>query len=128
MEAIPDRVERAAADVVDCAMKLHIDLGPGLLESVYTVILQRELQSRGRSVDREAPIPLEYHGARFEIGFRADLVIDDCLIVELKSVEKIAPVHAKQLLTYLRVTGMRLGLLINFGEALLKNGIKRIAN
>ena len=123
-----DRLENIARDVVDAAMKLHIALGPGLLESVYTVILQKKLEERGYSVRREVPIPVEYEGVKFEMGFRADLVIEDCFIVELKSVEKLAPVHAKQLLTYLKVTDFRLGLLINFGEELLKNGIKRVAN
>ena len=121
-------LEKIAKDVVDASMKLHMALGPGLLESVYTVILQKKLQERGYEVEREVPIPVEYEGIQFELGFRADLVINDCFIVELKSVENLAPVHAKQLLTYLKVTNMRLGLLINFGEALLKDGIKRIAN
>ena len=103
-------------------------LGPGLLESVYTVILQKKLQERGYQVEREVPIPVEYEGLQFELGFRADLIINGCFIVELKSVEKLTPVHAKQLLTYLKVTDTRLGLLINFGEALLKDGIKRLAN
>ncbi len=123
-----ETLENIAGDVVDTAMKLHMGLGPGLLESVYTVILQKELEERGYRVGREVPIPVEYEGTKFEMGFRADLVIDDCFIVELKSVEKLAPVHAKQLLTYLKIADFRLGLLINFGEELLKNGIKRIAN
>lgn len=121
-------LERIASDVVDSAMKLHIALGPGLLESVYLVILQKKLEERGYRVEREKPIPVEFEGSTFEIGFRADLVINDCFIVELKSVEKLKPVHGKQLLTYLKLTGFRLGLLINFGEALLKDGIKRVAN
>ena len=123
-----EELERIAKDVVDASMKLHMALGPGLLESVYTVILQKKLQERGYRVEREVPIPVEYEGLQFELGFRADLIINGCFIVELKSVEKLAPVHAKQLLTYLKVTDIRLGLLINFGEALLKDGIKRIAN
>ena len=123
-----EHLEQIAKDVVDASMKLHMALGPGLLESVYAVILHRKLQERGYNVEREVPIPVEYEGLQFELGFRADLIIDDCFIVELKSVEKLAPVHAKQLLTYLKVTDTRLGLLINFGEALLKDGIKRIAN
>lgn len=123
-----DELERIAKDVVDCSMKIHMKLGPGLLESVYTVILQKKLQDRGYRVERELAIPVEYEGTKFELGFRADLVINNCFIVELKSVENLAPVHAKQLLTYLRVTRYRLGLLINFGEALLKDGINRIAN
>ena len=123
-----DELEHIAKDVVDASIKLHMALGPGLLESVYTVILQKKLQERGYQVDREVPIPVEYEGLKFELGFRADLIINDCFIVELKSVEKLTPVHAKQLLTYLKVTDTRLGLLINFGEALLKDGIKRLAN
>ena len=121
-------LEQIAKDVVDASMKLHMALGPGLLESVYAVILHKKLVERGYKVEREVPIPVEYEGIQFELGFRADLVINECFIVELKSVEKLAPVHAKQRLTYLKVTDTRLGLLINFGEALLKDGIKRIAN
>lgn len=121
-------LEQIAKDVVDASMKLHMALGPGLLESVYAAILQKKLQERGYHVEREVPIPIEFEGLHFEIGFRADLIINGCFIVELKSVEKLAPVHAKQLLTYLKLTEFRLGLLINFGEALLKDGIKRLAN
>jgi len=109
-------------------MKLHMALGPGLLESVYTILLEKKLQERGYSVEREKPIPFEFEGVKFEMGFRADLIINGCFIAELKSVEKLLPVHSKQLLTYLRITGMRLGLLINFGEAKLRDGIKRVAN
>jgi iron complex transport system substrate-binding protein len=103
-------------------------LGPGLLESVYEVILARELEQRGYRVERQKSIPINYEGLQFDEGFRADLVVGGCLIVELKSVESLAPVHSKQLLTYLRLTSFRLGLLINFGAALLKEGIKRVAN
>ena len=109
-------------------MKIHMAIGPGLLESVYAVILGKKLEERGYRVEREKGIPVEFEGVKFEMGFRADLLINDCFIVELKSIEKLAPVHAKQLLTYLKVTNLRLGLLINFGQALLKDGIKRIAN
>ena len=123
-----DDLERIAKDVVDASMKLHMALGPGLLESVYTVLLERKLQERGYTVEREKPIPVTFEDVQFEMGFRADLVINRCVIVELKSVERMAPVHGKQLLTYLKLTGLRLGLLINFGEELLKNGIKRVAN
>jgi iron complex transport system substrate-binding protein len=121
-------IERIAKDVVDQSMKLHMALGPGLLESVYTVILGKKLEEIGYRVEREKAIPVEIDGVIFEMGFRADLVIDECFIVELKSVEKLAPVHGKQLLTYLRLTRYPLGLLINFGEAFLKDGIKRVAN
>jgi len=123
-----EELERIAKDVVDAAMKLHIALGPGLLESVYTVLLERKLQDRGYAVEREKAIPVEFEGVKFEMGFRANLIINGCFIVELKSVERLAPVHAKQLLTYLKLTGMRLGLLINFGEERLRDGIKRVAN
>ncbi len=123
-----EELEQIAKDVVDASMKLHMALGPGLLESVYAVILQKKLQERGYQVEREVPIPVEYEWLQFELGFRADLIVNGCFIVELKSVEQLAPVHAKQLLTYLKVTDFRLGLLINFGEALLKDGIKRLAN
>jgi len=120
--------ERIAMDVVNASVKLHMALGPGLLESVYVVLLEHQLKQRGYRVEREKAISVEFEGVVFELGFRADLVINDCFIVELKSVEKLAPVHAQQLLTDLKVTKYRLGLLINFGEALLKDGIRRIAN
>ena len=123
-----DELEQIAKDVVDASIKLHMALGPGLLESVYAVLLEHKLKERGYQVERETPVPVEFEGIRFEMGFRADVVVNGCLIVELKSVEKLAPVHGKQLLTYLKLTGCRLGLLINFGEELLKNGIKRVAN
>jgi iron complex transport system substrate-binding protein len=123
-----EELERIASDVVDASMKLHKALGPGLLESVYRVILQKKLIDRGYRVKKEEPIPVVYEGIQFEMGFRADLLINECFIVELKSISKLAPVHAKQLLTYLKLTGFRLGLLINFGEELLKTGIKRVAN
>lgn len=121
-------IERISKDVVDQSMKLHMALGPGLLESVYAVILGKKLEELGYRVEREKAVPVEIDGVTFEMGFRADLVIEECFIVELKSVEKLAPVHGKQLLTYLRLTRYPLGLLINFGEAFLKDGIKRVAN
>ena len=123
-----EEIENIARDVVDAAMKLHMALGPGLLESVYTVLLEKKLTERGYSVEREKAIPVIFEGVRFDMGFRADLVINGCFIVELKSVEKLAPVHAKQLLTYLKLTGVKLGLLVNFGDVRLKDGIKRVAN
>jgi GxxExxY protein len=123
-----ESLERIAKDVVDQSIKIHKALGPGLLESVYSVILGKKLEDLGYRVEREKAVPIELDDMKFEMGFRADLVINDCFIVELKSVEKLAPVHGKQLLTYLKLTECRLGLLINFGEAFLKDGIKRIAN
>lgn len=123
-----EQLEKIATDIVDASMKIHMALGPGLLESVYAVILERKLIERGYCVEREKAVPVVFEGINFELGFRADLMINECFIVELKSVEKVAPVHAKQLLTYMKLTDTRLGLLINFGEELLKNGIRRIAN
>ncbi len=109
----------------DCAVHLHQDLGPGLLETVYEVTLARKLEKRGLSVQRQVPIAIEYEGQRFDEGFRADLIVEGKVIVELKSVEKVHPAHKKQLLTYLRLSGMKLGYLLNFGEALMKDGITR---
>ena len=123
-----DELERIASDVIDTAIHIHRALGPGLLESVYAVILEKKLRDLGYQVEREKPIPIVIEGIHFEIGFRADLVINGCFIVELKSVEAMAPVHAKQLLTYLKVTNCRLGLLLNFGQEVMKSGIKRVAN
>lgn len=117
-----------AKEVVDAAFKVHTSLGPGLLESVYEAILARELSSRGLTVSRQLPIPIHYDGLTFEEGFRADLIVDDLVIVELKSVEQLAPLHKKQLLTYLRLADKRLGLLINFGAPVIKEGIVRVAN
>ena len=117
-----------AKEVVNAAIKIHKALGPGLLESVYEVILSTELHKRGLRVDRQVLIPIEYEGVKFDEGFRADIIIGDKVIIELKSVENIQPVHKKQLLTYLKLADKRLGLLLNFGSALLKNGIFRIVN
>ncbi|MDZ4344517.1 MAG: GxxExxY protein [Candidatus Binatia bacterium] len=113
---------------VDSAMKIHKELGPGLLESVYEVVLARELERRRFQVERQKPIRFEYDGMVFEDGFRVDLLVDGRVIVELKSVEKLVPVHSKQLLTYLRLMNLPVGLLINFGSATLKEGLHRIVN
>ncbi len=121
-------IEELSSEVVDAAFHLHKDLGPGLLESVYEVILARSLEGRGLKVERQKTIPIEYAGLRFNEGFRADLLIEGRLLVELKSVEKLTPVHSKQVLTYLRLLDLPLGLLINFGAATVKEGIKRIVN
>ena len=120
--------ERLAALLVDACIKIHRELGPGLLESVYERVLAHELEQRGCHVERQVSIPIIYEGMRFDEGFRADLVIDSSLLVELKSAERLAPVHKKQVLTYLRLTGLSLGFLINFGEELMKTGIHRIIN
>jgi len=114
--------------VVNCAVRLHQELGPGLLETVYEVLLAHELEQRGLKVERQVPVPIEFHGIRFDQGFRADLIVEGQVILELKSVESASKAHKKQVLTYLRLTGMKLGYLLNFGEALMKDGISRIAN
>lgn len=114
--------------ILDAAFKIHTTLGPGLLESVYEVILAHELRKAGLTVARQEPISISYDGLKFDEGFRADLLVGNCVIVELKSVQALNSVHAKQVLTQLRLANRRLGLLINFGEEHLKNGIKRIAN
>jgi GxxExxY protein len=114
--------------VVDCCFKIHTSLGPGLLESVYEEILCYELKKRGLNVDRQKGLPVLYDELKMELGFRADIIVENKVILELKSLEILAPVHSKQLLTYLKLTELKLGLLINFGEALIKNGIHRIVN
>ena len=114
--------------VVDCAVKMHMRLGPGLLESVYEAILAYELQNRGLSVQKQVPIRIHYDDLLFAIGFRADLIVADKVILELKSVKRVTKAHKKQLLTYLRLSGKKLGYLLNFGEALMKDGISRIIN
>jgi GxxExxY protein len=117
-----------ARDIVDAAFHIHQDIGPGLLESVYEVILAHELEKRALRVVRQQPVPITYDGIRFDEGFRADLIVGEKVIVELKSVEQLAPVHKKQLLTYLRLSDKRLGLLVNFGAAVIKDGIHRVVN
>ncbi len=117
-----------AKQIVDAAYRVHTSLGPGLLESAYAAVLAFELENRGLRVVRQQVVPIIYHGTRIEMGFRADLMVADLVIVEIKSVEAVAPVQKKQLLTHLRLSGKRLGLLINFNVALIKEGITRIAN
>ena len=119
---------RIAREVVDAALKLHRHFGPGIYESVYELVLAYELKKRNLTTRQQTPVPLIYDGVKFDIGFKTDVVVNELVILELKSVEKLEPVHFKQLLTYLRLTGLRLGLLINFGEDLLKDGIHRIVN
>lgn len=114
--------------VVDAAYHVHTTLGPGLLESVYEVVLAHEIEKRGLALDRQVSIPIQYEGLVFDEGFRADMIVDGSVIIELKSVESVAPVHKKQLLTYLRLADKRLGLLLNFGAPLIKKGIFRIVN
>ena len=117
-----------ATQVVDAAYKVHTTLGPGLLESVYETVLAFELEKRGLRVSRQTAIPVKYETVELDEGFRADLIVEGAVILELKSVEKIAAVHKKQLLTYLRLADIRLGLLINFGAELIRDGITRVVN
>jgi GxxExxY protein len=114
--------------IVDACFHIHSRLGPGLLESVYAAVLARELERRDLTVSRQVAVPIVWEGLAFDEGFRADLIVGDQVVVELKSVERLAPVHAKQLLTYLRLMDKRLGLLVNFGAVLIKDGIKRVVN
>jgi GxxExxY protein len=117
-----------ASTIMDASFQIHRELGPGLLESVYEIILARKLTDIGLHVERQVPVPIQFQEMVFDEGFRADIVVERKVIIEIKSVERLLPVHSKQLLTYLRLTGCRLGLLINFGENLLKDGFKRVVN
>lgn len=121
-------IDRISGDVVDVAIRLHRELGPGLLESVYEAVLAARLRAMGYAVATQRTIDIEFEGVRVECAFRIDLLVDERLLVEIKSVERLAPVHAKQLLTYLRLTGQPVGLLINFGGETLKEGIRRLVN
>jgi len=114
--------------IVDSALAVHRELGPGLLETVYEVALAHELKQRGLNVQRQVPVPIKYHGMVFDEAFRADLIVDEKVIVELKSVERVIEAHKKQVQTYLRLKGCKLGFLLNFGEALMKRGITRVVN
>ena len=114
--------------VVDAAFKIHSKVGPGLLESAYQAFLVNELTKRGISVESETPMPAQFDGIKVDIGYRADLLVEKLVLVELKSVEKVMDIHKKQLLTYLKISDLRLGLLVNFNVPLIKDGITRIAN
>jgi GxxExxY protein len=125
----PELHENAISkEIVDVAYKIHSGLGPGLLESVYEVVLAHELKKRGLRVQRQLPISIVWEEVRFEEGYRLDLMVEDKVLVEVKSVQGIEPVHKKQLLTYLRLMDKRLGILINFNEDLIRDGIKRVVN
>ena len=114
--------------IVDEAVRIHKALGPGLLEIVYEAVLARRLEKRGLIVERQKPVSIEFEGDHFDEGFRADLIVNGSVIIELKSVEKVSPVHKKQLLTYLRLTDLKVGYLLNFGDVLMNDGIRRIIN
>jgi len=123
---IPVAANEAAAAVVDAAFRVHSSLGPGLLESVYEACLLHELRERGVTAARQVEVPIVYDGVTLDQGFRLDLLVGGCLVVELKTVDTLLPVHMAQLITYLKLTGHRLGLLINFNVPLLKDGIHRV--
>jgi GxxExxY protein len=125
---IPANVESLAKIIVDASFAVHTELGPGLLENAYEACLSRELDLRGVKHQRQLPIPLEYKGTRVEIGYRADVVVEEKLLVESKAVDALLPIHTAQVVTYLRLKKFPLGLLINFNEVLIKNGIHRILN
>lgn len=113
---------------VDSAVQIHRELGPGLLETVYEIVLAKELERRGLKIQRQVSVPIVYRDIRFDEGFRADILVEDKVILELKSLDQIAKVHSKQVLTYLRLTGLQLGFLLNFGSPLMKDGISRVVN
>ena len=121
-------VERVAAIIVDSAVKVHIALGPGLLESVYQKCYVHELRKRGLSVETEVALPIHYDGESVESGLRIDMLVEGSIVVENKSVEKLHPLHEAQLLTYLRLSGRRIGFLLNWNSVLIKDGIKRMVN
>jgi GxxExxY protein len=125
-ESTSVKVEEVAKAVVDAAFKVHTAMGPGLLESVYSICLAHELRQRGLVVEREAKLPIVYDGVTLDAGLRLDLIVEACVIVETKAVERMIPVFDAQLLTYLKLTGHVLGLLINFNVPLIKDGIKRV--
>ncbi len=122
------RENEIASHIVDAALQVHRALGPGLLESVYEVILAHELAERGLTAERQVEMSFAYKHLRFDVGFRADLIVDRAVLVELKAVDHVSPVHKRQVLTYLKAADLRLGMLVNFGSARLKDGISRIAN
>ncbi len=124
---MPD-IEEISADVVDTAFKLHRDLGPGLLESAYELILAQKLLSIGYEIDRQLPINIHYDGLNIENAFRIDLLVNKQLIVEIKSTEQTLPVHSKQVITYLRLMNLPIGLIVNFGTATFKDGVRRLVN
>jgi len=121
-------VEAIATAAVDCGFKVHEQLGPGLLESVYQAVLAHSLERRGFAIERQKPVPIRFDGLIIDEGFRADILVEGKLLIELKSVERFAAVHGKQVLTYLRLMDLPLGLLMNFGAATFREGIKRIVN
>jgi GxxExxY protein len=125
---MPLRENEISKVIVDSCYKIHTELGPGLLESVYEVVLYNELLNRGLQCKRQVGIPVVYEKAKMDIGFRADIIVENLVIIEIKSIESVMDVHKKQLLTYLKLSGLKLGLLVNFNVALIKHGVTRIVN
>jgi GxxExxY protein len=125
-DSVGEEVDRVAHEVVDAAYRVHATLGPGLLESVYEICLAHEFQKRGLTFKRQSNLPVVYDGVTLESGLRLDFLVENCVVVELKAVEQLLPLHKAQVLTYLKLSGHRLGLLINFNSALIKDGIRRI--
>ena len=123
-----NQIDRIAKELVDAAFKVHSNLGPGLLESAYEACLAHELTKRGYRVERQKAQPVIYEGLEIEVGYRLDLLVEDLIIIELKAVEQLAPIHQAQLLTYLKLSSKQLGFLVNFNVPLIKDGIRRIAN
>jgi GxxExxY protein len=126
--ASAEDVNAISGQIVDAAIAVHSELGPGLLESVYEIALAFELRQRGYCVERQIPVPVQYRGIKFDEGYRLDLVVNDLVIVEIKSIEAVTAIHRKQILTYLRLTNRPLGLILNFNVNLMKDGISRVAN
>jgi GxxExxY protein len=122
------RIDDISAAVVDEAIGIHRELGPGLFETVYETVLAGRLEARGLNVARQVPVPLVYDGHSFEVAFRIDILVEDCLVLEIKAVEQLSKTHARQLLTYLRVLKQPVGLLLNFSGATMKEGIRRLVN
>ena len=121
-------LDEVTGTIIESAVKIHRTLGPGLLESVYETVLARDLERRGFAILRQRPVSFEYDGMKFRRGFQYDLLVEGCVLLEIKSLERLAPVHGKQLLTYLRLMNLHLGLLLNFGETTMKEGIHRVVN
>ncbi len=123
--SIPDHVEASARSSIDAALQVHKALGPGLLESAYEHCLAYEILRRGLRVQRQVALPIVYEGEKLDAGYRLDLIVDGCVIIEIKSIDALAPIHDAQVLTYLKLSGLRVGLLMNFNVALFKQGLKR---
>jgi len=126
--ATADKLNNISSEIIGCAIEVHKELGPGLLESVYEVCLAKEFVARGIYFERQLFLPVKYKSNILDLDFRIDFLVKDAIVVEIKTVEKLIPVHEAQLLTYLKLSEKRLGLLINFNECLLKNGIRRMLN